>query len=373
MARITSVKPHRRPVYHPYTISMLRGPKRKGHAITKPNTSKSSSRHDRRMTNIRMARRQIRLEARRENRSIDWYAKQMDGKGKAIWEDIENSKKTTREFQETVKEIIELWMGVGGDIRDAAVTFGDLEDVGFDVDTILNSTPEAPAYNFGQNVMDVDPPEAPTNLAVDVTGVLTHEISWTNPMDGDLYLIEIWVSKDGSGRDSATKRAAITVAGRQGQDEEYLNIGIDASKDYYYWIRAIDYAGNPSVWNPGTDGEVINSSSNTNMADLMNALDGAISNEHIDDAAGIVESKLALNYATHDNSSDHSHSNKTELDLVTDGDHDARTDNPHGVASSQLVTGTPQSGTYTFGGGSTGDVASMTFENGILTVVTTVP
>jgi len=36
----------------------------------------------------------------------------------------------------------------------------------------------------------------------------------------------------------------------------------------------------------------------------------------------------------------HSHTNKTELDLVTDGDHDVRTDNPHGTAISNLGTGT---------------------------------
>jgi len=32
----------------------------------------------------------------------------------------------------------------------------------------------------------------------------------------------------------------------------------------------------------------------------------------------------------------HSHSNKTELDLVTDGDHDIRTDNPHGITTTQI-------------------------------------
>lgn len=48
--------------------------------------------------------------------------------------------------------------------------------------------------------------------------------------------------------------------------------------------------------------------------------------------------------------------------------------NPHSVASSDLTAGgTPQSGTYTFGGGATGDVQDMTFENGILTGVTLVP
>ncbi len=35
----------------------------------------------------------------------------------------------------------------------------------------------------------------------------------------------------------------------------------------------------------------------------------------------------------------HSHSNKSELDLVTDGDHDARTDNPHSVTKSQAGLG----------------------------------
>lgn len=33
---------------------------------------------------------------------------------------------------------------------------------------------------------------------------------------------------------------------------------------------------------------------------------------------------------------DHTHSNKTELDLVSDGDHDVRTDNPHAVSKAQV-------------------------------------
>jgi len=34
----------------------------------------------------------------------------------------------------------------------------------------------------------------------------------------------------------------------------------------------------------------------------------------------------------------HSHANKTELDLVTDGDHDVRSDNPHNVIANQIDT-----------------------------------
>ena len=42
----------------------------------------------------------------------------------------------------------------------------------------------------------------------------------------------------------------------------------------------------------------------------------------------------------------HSHSNKTELDKVTDGDHDVRTDNPHGVTKSDVgLSNVPNSDT----------------------------
>ncbi len=53
--------------------------------------------------------------------------------------------------------------------------------------------------------------------------------------------------------------------------------------------------------------------------------------------------------------SSHYHANKVQLDLVTDGDHDVRTDNPHGVTTTQIgaVPTTRQvlSGTGLTGGG----------------------
>jgi hypothetical protein len=36
----------------------------------------------------------------------------------------------------------------------------------------------------------------------------------------------------------------------------------------------------------------------------------------------------------------HSHANQAQLDLVTDGDHDVRTDNPHATSIANLVSGT---------------------------------
>lgn len=45
-----------------------------------------------------------------------------------------------------------------------------------------------------------------------------------------------------------------------------------------------------------------------------------------------LDTKISANVDVTGNTSDrHTHSNKTELDLVSDGDHDVRSDNPHGV------------------------------------------
>jgi len=59
----------------------------------------------------------------------------------------------------------------------------------------------------------------------------------------------------------------------------------------------------------------------------------------------------------------HDHDNKTELDLVTDGDHDTRTDNPHGVTGITGKTGP----TGPTGTGTTGPIGpqGVTGQNGL--------
>jgi|SRR3990167_321285 len=49
------------------------------------------------------------------------------------------------------------------------------------------------------------------------------------------------------------------------------------------------------------------------------------------------------------------------------------TSNPHNVTSAQLAGTTVLDGTCTFGGGGSGDVASLTFTAGLLTGITYVP
>lgn len=50
------------------------------------------------------------------------------------------------------------------------------------------------------------------------------------------------------------------------------------------------------------------------------------------------EARVSANVDVAANTADrHTHANKTELDLVSDGDHDVRTDNPHGTSFTQAV------------------------------------
>ena len=71
---------------------------------------------------------------------------------------------------------------------------------------------------------------------------------------------------------------------------------------------------------------------------------------------------------------DIAHDNRDQLNLVTDGDHDVRTDNPHTVSASQLVSGTPIAAeTLNFEATISGNVTSITLSNGIIISRTILP
>ena len=108
---------------------------------------------------------------------------------------------------------------------------------------------------------------------------------------------------------------------------------------------------------------------------------------------GVVGEDGILNVADIDDISPediHRHSNKGQLDQVTDGDHDVRVDNPHDVGASNIVAETPtgkflkDDGTWDTAGGGTpagadktvqfndngsfGSVANMTFDGTDITI-----
>jgi hypothetical protein len=88
--------------------------------------------------------------------------------------------------------------------------------------------------------------------------------------------------------------------------------------------RIANDTGNCYVWNiPDSTGDLSDWANQGDIIDLVwSAIDGKPSSSvsDIDDAV----------------TKKHSHSNKTELDKVTDGDHDVRIDNPHSVSKSQV-------------------------------------
>lgn len=55
--------------------------------------------------------------------------------------------------------------------------------------------------------------------------------------------------------------------------------------------------------------------------------------ESIDDGNGNTATAIDIKDSV---TKKHSHSNKSELDKITDGDHDIRTDNPHNVTKTQI-------------------------------------
>jgi len=104
--------------------------------------------------------------------------------------------------------------------------------------------------------------------------------------------------------------------------------------------------------------------SHANKAQLDLVTDGdhdvRTDNPHATDVGNLGSGTLAeLNTVITDATLDgHSHANKAQIDLVSDGDHDVRTDNPHGVTAAQ--TGADPSGTINYAHPNhTGDVTSV--------------
>lgn len=108
-------------------------------------------------------------------------------------------------------------------------------------------------------------------------------------------------------------------------------------------LNAITAAGSGSVITTAERNKLFNieDGAQVNTVDSVNGAVGAVvldtgdvgegSNLYYTEARVNANTNVAANTAAR-----HSHSNKAQLDLVTDGDHDVRTDNPHGVTLTQV-------------------------------------
>jgi len=123
---------------------------------------------------------------------------------------------------------------------------------------------------------DASAPAAPTNLVI-TNKIITHHLSWTNPIDDDLSHIEVWraTSQD---RFNATLVAIATAP-----VEEVDIPGIDQTTNYYYWVRTVDTSGNHSVWNPTNQqgGELVAANVAGEIASIVSKLTGQITDSHL--------------------------------------------------------------------------------------------
>jgi len=103
---------------------------------------------------------------------------------------------------------------------------------------------------------------------------------------------------------------------------------IDATTGIEYVL--VDSTPGAAVWRERTNSETV-LLSEKGVANGVATLDGS---------AKIPDTQIPDSIAR--DSELHSHTNKAQLDLVTDGDHDVRTDNPHVVTAAQVGNTTAQ-------------------------------
>jgi hypothetical protein len=147
--------------------------------------------------------------------------------------------KTLAPFLTAVKQNLDVLNGTVGDSLDRAALLRDIK-------LLPNITRLVSARNLADGVIraDTTAPGAPRNLVV-AGLIVSNRLSWTNPTDDDLDHIEVWASETQYRDDAA--RVGVTTK----PNNTFDHINIDTRKAYYYWIRAVDQAGNFSPWSPG--------------------------------------------------------------------------------------------------------------------------
>ena len=142
-------------------------------------------------------------------------------------------------FLSAVKQVMDVREGTLGDSLDRSALLRDIK-------LLPNITRLVSARGLADGVIrtDTTAPGAPKNLVV-ANRVVSNFLIWDNPTDDDLDYIEVWASLT-QYRDDAER---VGVATKPNATFDHQNI--NAHEAYYYWIRAVDQAGNYSPWSPG--------------------------------------------------------------------------------------------------------------------------
>lgn len=148
------------------------------------------------------------------------------------------------------------------------VTVADLEAIGI---TRLNIIKKEKVIGETQDKADTIPPAPPTNFSV-VNDGLSHTISWTNPVDDDLYTIEVFRSL------VQDRNEAKCIAVATAPSESVTLTGVLPTENYYYWIRAVDTSENYSTWVPNNEigGWLVQTDLSLATTKILGMLNGSI-------------------------------------------------------------------------------------------------
>jgi hypothetical protein len=94
---------------------------------------------------------------------------------------------------------------------------------------------------------DITPPGPPTNL----TGTAAFQtifLSWLGPSDADTAYVEVY---ENSTNNTATATRVATIANRPGAEGTFTRTGLAPNTAKWYWLAALDAAGNRSTWTAG--------------------------------------------------------------------------------------------------------------------------
>jgi hypothetical protein len=100
-------------------------------------------------------------------------------------------------------------------------------------------------HNQTSVIFDNTGPGPVSNYSKTRLGPTTYEIKWHTPGDSDFAQVYIYKS-DNPDFSADSAHFAYAQGGVKNTDYSWTDTGIDSTKNYYYLIRALDFAGNSS-------------------------------------------------------------------------------------------------------------------------------
>jgi hypothetical protein len=101
------------------------------------------------------------------------------------------------------------------------------------------------SFDETSTIYDYSGPSPVSNFNKEYKGGGYWRLSWTNPHDSDFSRVFIYRSENRSFTADGSTKVGET-GGAYSADVSWDNYGLDQTKKYYYAIRAVDKAGNPS-------------------------------------------------------------------------------------------------------------------------------